>query len=164
MLRAASETKFDGPELVRRRGVVSGGVKAETLRRLEAFGCTGGSVAYSIAATANALGKPALQLRAHGELHIVCQRCLGNVLIPVAIEIELEIAASRDAIESADDDVERVVAGPDTDAVALVEDELILALPMVPMHETCAPGVESETTKVSPFAVLQALRRGDTRK
>lgn len=162
MLRAVSGTKFDGPELARQRGVVTGSVTAGMLRRLEAFGCTSGSVSYSIAGAANALGKPALRLRAHGELHIACQRCLETLPLPVAIEIELEIASSREVLERADDDVERVVAGSDTDAVALVEDELILALPMVPMHETCRYPAGAEGAKASPFAVLRSWRKRDT--
>ena len=51
----------------------------------------------------------------------------------------------------------------------LVEDELLLSLPMVPMHETCPvtpvfsagdPAVEATEAKPNPFAVLGQLKKG----
>ncbi|HCP54228.1 MAG TPA: metal-binding protein, partial [Pseudomonas sp.] len=55
------------------------------------------------------------------------------------------------------------------DLLALVEDELLLALPIVPLHdpEICQPPVgpdepepsEDEVTRSNPFSVLAQLKR-----
>ena len=52
----------------------------------------------------------------------------------------------------------------------LIEDELLMALPLVPRHEVCPPGLKmavadpnfdaQEPEKAHPFAALAKLRRG----
>jgi len=50
-------------------------------------------------------------------------------------------------------------AGQVTDLLALVEDEVLLALPLVPRHENCDPPVKAGVDEeISPFAVLRQLR------
>jgi len=40
----------------------------------------------------------------------------------------------------------------------LIEDEILLALPVAPRHEGCAlPGSALESARVSPFSVLASL-------
>jgi uncharacterized protein len=70
----------------------------------------------------------------------VCQRCLGPLQVPVEIDAELQLAESLREISEADDEVDRVLASRHMDVGQLVEDEVILALPMVPRHEECAHG------------------------
>jgi uncharacterized protein len=72
----------------------------------------------------------------------------------------LELAESREAAEAADDAVDRVVASRSMAVAGLVEDELLLALPMVPVHERCEPPAKDDGTKPSPFAVLAGLKKG----
>jgi uncharacterized protein len=91
---------------------------------------------------------------------MTCQRCLGAVEVLVEADAELELAESEAAIEAADDEVERVLATPEMDVVALVEDELILSLPMVPRHEACAAkAAHGQDEAGSPFAALAGLKR-----
>lgn len=110
-----------------------------------------------------------------------CQRCLQPAAVPLDIERRVrfvrgeETAARLD--EELDDDVLALV--PRFDLATLVEDELLLALPLVPRHEACpdqpagpraaapasydAPGDgESQDPadgRAHPFAALAALRR-----
>jgi len=57
---------------------------------------------------------------------------------------------------------------PQFDLLTLLEDELLMALPLVPMHESCPvtpvfsardPAVEAEQAKPNPFAVLSQLKK-----
>jgi len=59
---------------------------------------------------------------------------------------------------------------PSLDLRALVEDELILALPLIPRHDTCplplpmsagSAELAADGPPAHPFAALAALRRGD---
>jgi uncharacterized protein len=59
------------------------------------------------------------------------------------------------------------VLSPDFDLMGLIEDELLMALPLVPMHEAClsehAPTSEDDAAaglaeKPNPFAVLATLK------
>lgn len=113
--------------------------------------------------------QPALHLRAQAKLVLRCQRCLGPLSAIVQAERHIgfvdgeDAAAALDA-ESDDDVLARV---PALDLRELVEDELLLALPLVPRHDVCPdplPLRDPEDAALSdagnPFAALAALRRG----
>src|SRR4030065_176389 len=68
--------------------------------------------------------------------------------------------ASEAEIVAADDEIERAVAGRDMNVAVLVEDEVILALPMVPKHEQCRAAEGSDGgAKSSAFQALAALKK-----
>jgi uncharacterized protein len=93
-------------------------------------------------------------------MRLECQRCLGSLDFPVHLEVQLEFAPSEAEITAADDDVERVVASREMSVAELVEDEVLLALPMVPKHEQCSAAAALGTdAKASAFQVLAALRK-----
>lgn len=110
-----------------------------------------------------------LHLRASTTLELVCQRCLHSM--PQALNVERSFRFVKDEAEAerldehSEDDV--LALGHPLDLLALVEDELILALPLIPRHEVCpqpltAPsGVPQggASREGNAFAVLAALRR-----
>lgn len=115
---------------------------------------------YSVAGFINAFGYPGLRVRADGRVMMACQRCLAPVEVVVAVNAELEMRESIAEIEGATDDVDRVLAGKSMDVAVLVEDEVLLELPMVARHEACEPANAgpSGAKRTSPFAAL--ARRG----
>ncbi len=123
------------------------------------MGCRAARADYVIEGGQNAEQRPCLYIDVDGVLELVCQRCLGSVEHVVEVRSELELATDPQFIESADDDIDRVLATRSMDPVGLVEDELILVLPMVPMHESCGSAHATETKKPSPFAALAALKK-----
>ena len=79
-----------------------------------------------------------IDLRATARVRTVCQRCLGELGVEVNADSRLELAASEAEADAADDDdVDRIDGSRPLDVATLVEDELILALPMVGRHESC---------------------------
>jgi uncharacterized protein len=110
-----------------------------------------------------------LHLRASARLSLVCQRCLGPVDTPLEAQRSFlfvgdEDTAARMDAESEDDVLAATRA---LDLRALAEDELLLALPIVPRHELCPQPLPMEhgddlpeEAKASPFAALAALKRG----
>jgi uncharacterized protein len=75
-------------------------------------------------------------------MELPCQRCLDPIRVPIAIDAELQLAETVREISEADDEIDRVLASRRMDVASLVEDEVILALPMAPRHEECAPSGE----------------------
>jgi uncharacterized protein len=151
---------IDGLQLARGRDAVSGAVGIDDLPRLAAMGCDAATLAYVVRGGESGGGRPSLTIEISGSARLVCQRCLGPFEFELAAKTELELAETQAEIDAADDDVDRVLATKAMDVAALVEDEAILALPMVPLHERCATGVaEGAAVKASPFAVLAGLRR-----
>jgi uncharacterized protein len=151
---------LDGLQFARGRGEVSGAIGIEDLPRLAAMGCDEAMLAYSVRGGQSGGGHPSLTIEIRGELRLACQRCLGPLAFPMAAKTELELAPTQREIETADDDIDRVLATKAMDVAALVEDEVILALPMVPLHERCETGVaRGSAGKAAPFAALAGLPR-----
>jgi uncharacterized protein len=108
-----------------------------------------------------------LHLCAATVVSLTCQRCLQPQDEALQIDRRFRFVRGEDEAarldEMSEDDV--LELPPRLDLHALVEDELILALPLVPRHERCpAPlplraddGAEEPAPK--PFAALEALRR-----
>jgi uncharacterized protein len=108
-------------------------------------------------------GKASLGISVKGDVRLVCQRCLGLLSVPLDVEAELQLAEDPREIAQAQDDVDRVLASAAMDVAQLVEDEVILALPMVPRHEACLATGAAPETRASPFDALAALKRRDNR-
>ena len=129
---------IDGLQFARagleRRGVV--GMKQ--LPRLAELQCSTEGLEYHLRGGRASNGKPCLWLSVRGSVELVCQRCLGPFQVPIAIDAELELAESEREISQADDEIDRVLASRRMEVGWLIEDEVILELPMAPRHETCA--------------------------
>ena len=84
-------------------------------------------------------GRPTLQISVEAELQMVCQRCLQSYAQPVHAESLIPLARNERELsrwEESDDDelVDAQVADPRLDVRTLVEDEILLSLPIMPRH------------------------------
>lgn len=116
--------------------------------------------------------RPALHLRVQSTLPLTCQRCMGEVQVPVEVDRHFVFVPDEDTAatldEASEDDV--LVLAPDFDLRQLIEDELLMALPLVPRHDECPEGVQlsaqsadfdaAQEEKTNPFAALAALKGG----
>ncbi|MDB5799800.1 MAG: metal-binding protein [Rhodocyclales bacterium] len=109
--------------------------------------------------------KEFLVLQVTADVVLGCQRCLGDVTCPVESHVRLLLVREGDELpdeDLAEDDFDPVHANRNLDVLALVEDELLLSLPLSPMHEDCSMlHGEGRDNLVSPFAVLGKLKRPD---
>ena len=115
-----------------------------------------------------------LHLSAEVSLPMQCQRCLTPVLETVEAERSFRFVADEATAAALDDEAEEdiLVISRDFDALALVEDELILSLPLVPLHEVCPetvpmsvadPEFEVAAERPNPFGVLAGLKKGPSK-
>lgn len=112
-----------------------------------------------------------LHLEARATLPLTCQRCMGVVPVPIEIDQWYRFVADEDIAMAEDDQSEEdlLVMAPQFDLLAVLEDELLMALPLVPMHEICpvAPVfsagegelAQQEEAKPHPFAALEQLKK-----
>ena len=115
-----------------------GSLGVEQLPRLAQMQCSTASVEYHLRGGRASNGKPCLRISVRGSIELICQRCLSPLPVPIAVDVELQLAESLREISEADDHVDRVLSSRHMDVGQLVEDEMILVLPMVPRHEACA--------------------------
>ena len=128
---------IDGLRFARAALERRGTVGMEQLPRLAQLRCSTEGLEYRLRGGRAGNGKPCLRLSVRGSVEVLCQRCLDPVQVPIAIDAELQLAESPREISEADDGIDRVLASRNMSVGWLVEDEVILALPMVPRHEDC---------------------------
>jgi len=112
-----------------------------------------------------------LHLTADTCLPLTCQRCMAAVQIPLHVDRWYRFVASEDIAMLEDDasDEDLLVLTPQFDLLAVLEDELLMALPLVPMHDECPelPAFNAGVIdlpgdmegKPNPFAALAKLKK-----
>ena len=119
----------------------------------------------------DAAGKsvPWLQLQGHVDIDLVCQRCLEPVTTLVQFDRDFRFVESEEAALAQDEHSQEdlLVISLQFDLLELVEDELLMALPVSPKHEKCPVNLklsaadadfETEAERPSPFAKLAQLK------
>lgn len=109
-------------------------------------------------------GRPCLRFSVSGQLPLVCQRCLEPLTLEIAASRRFVIAQREQDLpdlSDEDDEIEFLLADANLNVLTLAEDEILLQIPMAPMHEEgrCAPP-ESATdgrASASAFGVLGTL-------
>ena len=133
----ASPGRFDASRLARERGVIEGNVDAHRLPRVADLLSDGpASIDWRIEGAADPSGRPALRIALKGAATLECQRCLAD--FEWRVDQATDVLLARDEAElaalDAESSLEVVLARGPLDPLALVEDELVLALPFAPRH------------------------------
>lgn len=112
-----------------------------------------------------------LHLTADAVLPLACQRCLNPVGVPVQLDQSYRFVESEEMALAEDDesDEDLLVMEPLLDLTALLEDELLLAVPIVPLHAVCPVAVvlqagdadlaEPDVPRPNAFAALAGLKK-----
>lgn len=113
--------------------------------------------------------EPWLHLSLDVTLPLVCQCCLGPVATGLQVDRWFRFVADEAAAEAQDEEADEDVlaTSQEFDLYALMEDELLMEIPVTPRHDTCpqAPRLtfadadfdEAGQKRPHPFAVLGAL-------
>lgn len=129
---------------------------------------TDGLIAVRFEFLRNEYGIPIIAGGLETSLKLECQRCLKAMEWPMKLDFKLLIDASDDIVSHSDEDTIYSHDGY-IDIIELIEDELILAIPLVAAHENRScnknwqpAGKNSGTpARENPFAVLQQLKTTD---
>ena len=110
-----------------------------------------------------------MHMSANAHISMTCQRCLEPVVVAPSADRWFRFVATEEIAAQEDEEAEEDVLTwhPLPDVHELVEDELLMELPLVPMHDVCPVSVktqageieEGETEKPHPFAGLEALKK-----
>lgn len=156
------------------RSVFTGRLPLSSLPRLREFlRDTAGDVSFRLAFFRDEEHRAVLHCEVAATLRLPCQRCLealdhvvdsGMVLALISgMDEERQLPERYDPLPVS----ERLIRSRD-----LIEDELLLALPQIPMHESDVCGTKkalvadepkAQPGKASPFAVLAEFQRGGIR-
>ncbi|MDR3353256.1 MAG: YceD family protein [Zoogloeaceae bacterium] len=122
-----------------------------------------GEVAFVLEGIPGENGEARLRLEVRGVLSLVCQRCLEAVEETLVIERLLELVEEIDSSITPEElEDERLDFLPLTgalDLAELIEEEILLALPVAPRHAACAaPRPAGVVSGAHPFSVLSSLK------
>ena len=113
-----------------------------------------------------------LRLRARTVLPLTCQRCLAPVEVAVEVERPFRFVADENSAMAGDDssEVDLLALSRDFDLIELIEDELLMDMPVAPRHEVCPEPVKlavadddfepESAERANPFALLQRFKPG----
>lgn len=152
---------------VSRRGYFEGRIDVAELSRLtELLASPQGEVEVSFEFSMSDYSIPMVSGQVKTSLQVECQRCL----LPLPVDLELEFSLLVDATDEQvrESSLDTLVNEDGVvDIFEVVEDEIILALPLVAMHEneTCnehwqaAQETQQPVIKENPFSVLKDLKK-----
>lgn len=145
---------------------------ADLPRLAELLHDTEGTVQVTMRFGIDATGVPYVQGHFEATLSLTCERCLQAMTVPLEIDSMLALIRHEKLAETLADHYDPWVVDETgiVNPATMVEDELILALPLVPRHDyDCLPAEawfsgETDTAAqepekpASPFAVLSELK------
>ena len=151
------------------RGIeVEGDVLVTQMPRLRAVVASGEKPAYAtLMCWKDEQHRYIVDVKVQATVALECQRCLSQCELELATQSSLCVVWDEDSIKELPAGYEPLIAGDVSDLYALVEEELLLALPAVPMHdvghcEDVSRAFSDTRMNVaeeneSPFAALGAL-------
>ncbi|MBA8885286.1 uncharacterized protein FHW13_003145 [Dokdonella fugitiva] len=166
-MSAALPDRVDVARQVQARRTYEGTLPLAAMQRLRgSLATTEGEARYHVEFGKDELGVAYLGLRVETGLPLVCQRTLDVFVQPVSIDQRLGLIADESGEAALPPGYEPLLVPDGQVGIAdVIEDELILALPVVPVK----PGEplewkdhsdeESEEKPASPFAALAGLRK-----
>lgn len=148
--------------LIRQGITLNGEVQVADLPRLQGTVLGGGPILFSLRFGKNGDGMAVITGTVKGMVDLTCQRCLGPVGIDLDASMALGVVGSEAEAKTLLSDLEPLILGEDPVHLAdLIEDEILLALPVVPMHaHPCVPAHrehEGMEKADNPFAALRGL-------
>lgn len=171
---------FPVESFARSDGHLNGALSLVEFERLRSQGqgdCAAAVVAYHVEGFTRSDGGGGgdqiwLTLSAQVVLPMVCQRCMTVAELTVQCDREFRFVATEEQAEEQDELSEEdvLVLSRDFNLTELIEDELLMAMPMVPMHDACPVPVklaiadanfdDAAHQNPNPFAVLGKLKNG----
>ena len=124
-----------------------------------------GRVSYQVQGYTTGNGQPALRITLEADLGLRCQRCLERLPLSLDVERDVVLVADMrelDARDDEDDDTDAIPGAASLDLRELIEEEILLSLPMAPRHPEDACNAQAEASAVggsdSPFSALAGLK------
>lgn len=152
--------------LAGKEAVLAGRLAVDDMPRLRALLVAGGvEVAVKLRLEKQGHGLRTVSGEIVGEVELVCQRCLGAMPWGIDCHVALGVVANRADERRLPDGYEPLyLDGGPLATRELVEDEILLGLPLVAMHPDPACNRElqqwqrEEIERENPFSVLEQLK------
>lgn len=159
---------IDALDFARSSKALQGSITLSDLGRLSDYlTSSAGELAYTVIGLPDECDGPMLKITVSGIIGLNCQRCLETIEHALNVKTALFLARNEDELSRYDEDifVDAIYASNELDILALIEDEVILSLPVSPRHEDAGchlsgeTGIREAAAREHPFTVLASLKR-----
>ncbi len=161
--KTSQPATIDSLEFAREGKRLTGEVDVREMGRLaDSLVDCAGKLAFTLVGGHDAKSRPVLNTHVEGDLMLRCQRCLRPLPYRVAVDSQLLVLMPQSPKAAEElEDLDGIPADPRTSVTALIEDEVLLALPMAPRHagDVCELTAAAKQPDPSPFAALERLKR-----
>jgi uncharacterized protein len=114
------------------------------------------SIRYTLMGYAKKMHLPSLRLQVESKLPVLCQRCLEAMQIHLNLEFEYLISENNPNGMEENDEIDWLELSQHMNLTELIEDELLIAMPIAPLHEAdCIKATMQSGEKPNPFAILK---------
>lgn len=115
-------------------------------------------ISYTLKGDSNKFHLPSLDLHVDATLPVLCQRCLQVMQLDLSVDYTYVVAKTEPEQFEGDEEMDWLEASREMNVNELVEDELLMAIPLGPLHkEACKKLIKEGVEKPNPFAVLKDL-------
>lgn len=129
---------IDNLRFCRSGEVLSGRLDGQSLRRLSGVGCSFDGVDFELRGGVDVHGRGRLFLTVSGDIAFVCQRCLHPFSWKLDASAEFALMSGLRELEAAEGDgFDWIPIEKRMNVEELVEDQILLELPMIPRHDVC---------------------------
>ena len=143
---------------------------AELPRLLDVLETPQGVLHYTVQGGVDKQGIHFLDVSVTGLCRLCCQRCLNGLDYPVQLDTRLLLrdqagldALDDNAADGKEEEFDSILADTHLDVPDMLEEEVLLSLPIAPKHELGAcqatDGQNTQLEEINPFAVLAKLKR-----
>jgi uncharacterized protein len=158
---------IDAHDFVRFTRSLHGKITLDECMRLKDYlADSRGKVEYKVNGIRDKNDKSVLQVIIKGEINLFCQRCLGELVHTLDLKSTLFLAKNEKELSylGEAESGEGIMATTDLNIIELIEDEIILSLPISPRHREndCAARELTNNFTVErkqPFAALLKLKK-----
>lgn len=149
----------------------AGALPIATLTRLcEVLAGTGGELTYQLDFGTDSLGIDGVDVHVQAPLTLLCQRTLEPFVLPVTVDVRLGLIRREQDEAGLPPECEPLLVAEDGQLhpADVIEDELLLAVPLVPINpDSSLPDAvladdadtAADEQQDNPFAVLRGLKR-----
>lgn len=155
---------IDPLRLAHQHRLIHGKIPLAIMTRVcESLCATEGDVSFELMFSLDESHRPMIRGSIKTILPMICQRCLQPMHWEIDASVALMILSDEAEEDNLPDDVDALTLHTTTIPLQeLVENELILAIPLVPKHDICPQNdyaLAEENEKHHPFAALKQFKK-----
>lgn len=160
-------SRVDPRSAAEQRKRVEGNIESSLLQRLNEAVSNLDFVSADLSFYRDEQGRYRVEGNIRADLQMQCQRCMSDYPVHVDVPVEAAVVWSDEQARQLPAELDPWIADDYLELIAAIEDEILLSLPMMPVHELAecsgsarySSQAEKETAN-KPFAGLEVLKKG----